>query len=152
MHEMQTIKREPSSSSTCSSSSSSSSFSLLLPLFIRFLSSSPLPLLFLGSNKLEEELKRKYELLFRKFETERALRRSLHNVLIELRGNIRVHCRVRPPLFLLGEESSQTCLKVLDDESLSLASSSQGKEEKKKKKEESERESERERERERGER
>ena len=34
--------------------------------------------------------------MFAKYETENALRRSLFNQVQELKGNIRVYCRVRP--------------------------------------------------------
>jgi chromosome segregation ATPase len=33
-----------------------------------------------------------------RYEVEKSRRKSLHNTLVELRGNIRVHCRVRPVL------------------------------------------------------
>ncbi|NWU90638.1 KIF25 protein, partial [Upupa epops] len=33
-----------------------------------------------------------------RYEKEKQKRRALHNSLVELRGNIRVHCRIRPPL------------------------------------------------------
>lgn len=41
-------------------------------------------------------LMKKYDVLMKKYMEECAERRSLHNELIELRGNIRVFCRCRP--------------------------------------------------------
>ena len=36
---------------------------------------------------------------------EKKRRQELHNTLVELRGNIRVHCRVRPMLAIDSDES-----------------------------------------------
>lgn len=42
------------------------------------------------------ELRNEYEKLLKTYKSELLLRRSLHNKLQELKGNIRVMCRVRP--------------------------------------------------------
>eukprot|EP01080_Neovahlkampfia_damariscottae_P004574 gene4574-7958_t len=51
--------------------------------------------------KLEEQLKEKVELIntyLEKIQKDEMLRRALHNQIQELKGNIRVYCRVRPPI------------------------------------------------------
>ena len=45
--------------------------------------------------------------LDRKIRSEETIRRKLHNTIQELKGNIRVFCRVRP--MLTSEESQQSC-------------------------------------------
>ncbi|KAK6341184.1 kinesin-like nuclear fusion protein [Orbilia brochopaga] len=44
------------------------------------------------------EMRKNLELAMTKLRTEETLRRKLHNQVLELKGNIRVFCRVRPPL------------------------------------------------------
>ena len=44
--------------------------------------------------KLEEALQLSQEL----YQKEKERRKELHNTLVQVRGNIRVHCRVRPVL------------------------------------------------------
>lgn len=51
-----------------------------------------------------------------RYQRELKLRRELHNSLIELKGNIRVFCRIRP--FLPSDESHEPCLNLIDSESL----------------------------------
>ena len=51
-----------------------------------------------GGGDLDALWKAEYEKLLRAYRTELNLRRTLHNQLQELRGNIRVLCRVRPLL------------------------------------------------------
>lgn len=67
----------------------------------------------------------------RKNNEERNRRRALHNALIELKGNIRVHCRVRPMLAALDSNGDDAMLgipmtqaerivEVLDEETLTF--------------------------------
>lgn len=49
-------------------------------------------------------------------------RKELHNVVMDLRGNIRVFCRVRPPLAGSAEEQRQLCgWQYLDEASLEIS-------------------------------
>ncbi|XP_066533910.1 kinesin-like protein KIF25 [Hoplias malabaricus] len=67
-------------------------------------------------HKLQEEKER--------CRTERMRRRLLHNTLVELRGNIRVHCRVRPVLpfdysqSINGPSSSDVVVQAFSDDSV----------------------------------
>ncbi|XP_064405041.1 kinesin-like protein KIF25 [Halichondria panicea] len=56
----------------------------------------------------------------RKYEEERTKRKELHNELIELRGNIRVHCRVRPLLQTDIDKECTCCIDCIDDETVSV--------------------------------
>jgi hypothetical protein len=56
----------------------------------------------IAGGDLDALWKAEYEKLLRAYRTELNLRRTLHNQLQELRGNIRVLCRVRP--LLPGEQ------------------------------------------------
>lgn len=47
---------------------------------------------------------------------EESLRRSLHNQLQELRGNIRVYCRIRPPLPSEEKDTSHISVESFDDD------------------------------------
>ncbi|XP_077342714.1 kinesin-like protein KIF25 isoform X1 [Lithobates pipiens] len=61
-----------------------------------------------------------------KYNTEKERRKIMHNNLIELKGNIRVHCRIRPCLpinrqkLLNQQESSTVVTFALDDETVLL--------------------------------
>lgn len=46
--------------------------------------------------KKNEYLHSQYTIINKRLETETGIRKSLHNELIEMKGNIRVFCRVRP--------------------------------------------------------
>lgn len=59
------------------------------------------------------DVNEKYTDVFKKYRKEMAERRRLFNVLQELRGNIRVLCRVRP---LLGSEKESSVIKMEDGE------------------------------------
>lgn len=62
-------------------------------------------------DQLTYELKETGEQLFRA----NIERKDLHNIIMDLRGNIRVFCRIRPPL--QGEENRQLCSWQHNDES-----------------------------------
>ncbi|KAL3235115.1 Kinesin-like protein KAR3 [Nakaseomyces bracarensis] len=47
---------------------------------------------------------------------EESLRRSLHNQLQELRGNIRVYCRIRPPLPSEDQKTDHISVETFDDD------------------------------------
>ncbi|KAM6181780.1 kinesin-like protein KIF25 [Erethizon dorsatum] len=62
-----------------------------------------------------------------RYHLEKQRRRELHNTLVELKGNIRVHCRIRPLLLLDGElddpvsqngSSSQEVAHAMDEETI----------------------------------
>lgn len=59
----------------------------------------------------EVELQQIHEILMK----EESMRRSLHNELQELRGNIRVFCRVRPALSHENSRSENICVRRFDD-------------------------------------
>ncbi|ELU16829.1 hypothetical protein CAPTEDRAFT_154418 [Capitella teleta] len=50
------------------------------------------------------------QLLLRRYHEEMKLRKTYHNELVELRGNIRVFCRVRPPIAEDGSGQGSTCV------------------------------------------
>eukprot|EP00127_Corallochytrium_limacisporum_P005979 Clim_evm56s215 gene=Clim_evmTU56s215 len=65
------------------------------------------------NNQLSEELaqlKKQLEEKENKIRADEALRRSLHNTIQELKGNIRVFCRVRP--ILEKEQESEMCVSM----------------------------------------
>lgn len=67
--------------------------------------------------QMEEDLRETQESLFRS----NMDRKELHNVVMDLRGNIRVFCRVRPPLEM--EEQKMLCgWQYLDEASLEISS------------------------------
>lgn len=69
------------------------------------------------NDKMEIELRETQESLFRS----NMDRKELHNVVMDLRGNIRVFCRVRPPLE--SEEQKMLCgWQYLDEASLEISS------------------------------
>eukprot|EP00111_Clytia_hemisphaerica_P024190 TCONS_00071287-protein len=86
----------------------------------------------LSTEQLQDKLlqaERARDEAMRKTNMERLRRRTLHNTLVELRGNIRVHCRVRPLLAaldsngdgrLLGlpKTQSEKIVEVMDEETL----------------------------------
>ncbi|KAJ8932765.1 hypothetical protein NQ314_014467 [Rhamnusium bicolor] len=51
------------------------------------------------------------------------LRRRLHNLIQDLKGNIRVFCRVRPPINLEEQERLQCLINYLDEKSLEIRKS-----------------------------
>lgn len=59
----------------------------------------------------EMELQQIHEILIK----EETMRRTLHNELQELRGNIRVFCRVRPPLPHENSKAKNICVHQFDD-------------------------------------
>jgi len=76
-----------------------------------------------------EEAELALDAAMQKVHLERTRRKTLHNTLVELRGNIRVYCRVRPLLSILdshGDEDtlglpstpSEQIIDVIDDESI----------------------------------
>lgn len=69
------------------------------------------------------QLQEQLEDIQKKYRKELALRKQTHNLLIEARGNIRVHCRIRP--FLENEDSSYCPLTIIDEENLTLTSPNQ---------------------------
>ena len=54
--------------------------------------------------------------LLGKYRKEMSLRKKYHNELVELRGNIRVYCRVRPPIKEDGHGSSANTVVTYDAE------------------------------------
>ncbi|XP_033635383.1 kinesin-like protein KIF25 isoform X2 [Asterias rubens] len=68
--------------------------------------------------ELEEGIKTAEE----RFTKEKKRRKQLHNTLVELRGNIRVHCRSRPIMARDSRQGSQLeqVVHVIDDENLSV--------------------------------
>ncbi|XP_035777713.1 protein claret segregational-like [Anopheles albimanus] len=65
---------------------------------------------------LQETNERNAELLFQA----NIERKDLHNMVMDLRGNIRVFCRVRPPLMPSEEHRIECGWKYLDEQSLEL--------------------------------
>ncbi|XP_018590623.2 kinesin-like protein KIF25 [Scleropages formosus] len=67
---------------------------------------------------------------------ERLRRKVLHNTLVELRGNIRVHCRVRPilpfdgglscPAYVFGSALSEQVIRAISDDTILVNSSKAG--------------------------
>lgn len=57
-----------------------------------------------------------------RYRKERARRRELHNALVDMRGNIRVHCRVRPVLEFdqdpQGDHRVEECVHCKDEETV----------------------------------
>ena len=45
-----------------------------------------------------EDINTKTQILIKRYKREMALRKKLHNEVVELKGNIRVFCRVRPSI------------------------------------------------------
>eukprot|EP01112_Ceratiomyxa_fruticulosa_P015857 TRINITY_DN4728_c0_g1_i2.p1 TRINITY_DN4728_c0_g1~~TRINITY_DN4728_c0_g1_i2.p1 ORF type:complete len:642 (-),score=140.83 TRINITY_DN4728_c0_g1_i2:114-2039(-) len=66
--------------------------------------------------QLESQLTKLQERFYR----EQKLRKALHNSLVEMRGNIRVFCRVKPALEKQTEGENEKVVQVLDEERISI--------------------------------